>query len=264
MPSTLYKFRKFDDHGKRVVELGEVYLASVEELNDPREADVPLRYEDGTPEQVARLVRQVLVDSDSTLTEEQVQNRVVEAVSKIESLRADPTARSEFQKLMRSAIVGKVGILALSDSCEHPLMWSLYANSCKGFAVGFSTLELMRCQSAGWRSSSANVLDHVSYYSTPPRLDPYESSSEAKLQAILFSKPDVWAFEREVRLVVQGSASCGLRIPLSVIQEVIVGERASDENVRWIREAASRYLPTAAFRRVVWDHDNWRLRFEAL
>ncbi|MFB2561481.1 DUF2971 domain-containing protein [Sphingobium sp. sgz301303] len=95
-----------------------------------------------------------------------------------------------------SAEVGKVGILSLSARCDVPLLWSHYAGSHSGVAIGFraSAGLIGRPPKQSGELFGAGPVD----YSTDRYVYPQPGRSAI---AYMFRKDICWAYEQEWRIV---------------------------------------------------------------
>jgi hypothetical protein len=138
------------------------------------------------------------------------------------------------------------GVLCLSESRESETMWSHYADSHRGFAIGFS-----ECHPWFDRRKSPGELIHqlrpVRYVAHRPAFETWEEAMEH----VFWTKGDQWAYERERRMIaplvgedgepaadrvigVDETAVHLFRFPASAVGEVVRGCRMPDEQWREI------------------------------
>lgn len=95
--------------------------------------------------------------------------------------------------MTRKKLMKNKGIISFSTSWESPLLWSHYADSHRGIALGFDVPD--------------NFLSKIECESDRPLLDNYISSDQTISDEIapkLFRvKATEWAYEREVRLFIR-------------------------------------------------------------
>lgn len=151
-----------------------------------------------------------------------------------EELRAfAPQARKQFWEGFQT----RFGILCLSATAESELMWSHYADSHRGFVIGFN-------EQHEWFDRRREPEDDffrlrsIKYVSERPI---HPAMIELDAEAIFWTKNDPWAYEQEWRMVVpleapdrqpdrvfgEGEAAVHLfAFPPDAVQEVVLGCRA--------------------------------------
>ncbi|MDD2802316.1 MAG: DUF2971 domain-containing protein [Methylococcales bacterium] len=95
------------------------------------------------------------------------------------------------------AINKQLGILSLSKTKNNLLMWSHYADSHKGFVIGFDETHDFFHPKNG--QNPINNLRDVNYASRRS-VAQWETNEEAYL-SIFFEKPKDWDYEKEVRVI---------------------------------------------------------------
>jgi hypothetical protein len=136
-----------------------------------------------------------------------------------------PNQRSySTMNIINKGVAAQRGILCLSASWNHPLMWSHYAEKHKGICLGFDVMS--ECEKITYDEQrlkpsdiGASTLDEV---------------TTQQLTELLFRKFKAWEYEKEYRLICR----LGLRDPVNnlyfldfsenlVLKEVIVGCESS-------------------------------------
>ena len=111
------------------------------------------------------------------------------------------------------------GVACFCRSITNPLLWSHYANSHKGFVVGYN-------KEHPWfvgEPHEGNVLFDVKYEDALPTLEHFPNIDEFRLEAMR-TKPTCWAYEQEVRLFwTPGNQKFAM--PEESIKELIFGVR---------------------------------------
>lgn len=88
-------------------------------------------------------------------------------------------------------------VLSLSKVFDNKLMWSHYAGSGKGFAIGFDTDSDFFSEDVKVDNSRIIKSGYVDYTSTRPSI----SMSELEIPNLLFNKSHDWSYEQEYRFV---------------------------------------------------------------
>ena len=133
------------------------------------------------------------------------------------------------------------GVLSLSSSQNNELMWTHYAESHRGFVIGFDKdSPLIR---------HSGTLGRVKYAPTMPKVEYLEDIS---LTSLIFTKLSKWSYEKEWRVVVslegrkrhrkspRGYEIWLQRIPPTAIASITLGERMEAGQLRKISRILSR------------------------
>lgn len=145
--------------------------------------------------------------------------------------------------------------LSLSHKRDNLLMWSHYADSHRGFVIGFDS------ESPFFKKCDGKMfgLKDVIYSQMRPKI-PHkgldslnEKDLEVALADILFTKSTDWAYERETRLLAHPEIAditvtkpgtfdiCLYKFPKECVREIIVGCRMSETNRKRVLRAAKKY-----------------------
>lgn len=130
-----------------------------------------------------------------------------------------------------------VGIFCVSESPTSQLLWAHYADSYRGFCIGY----------AAYVVPNPRVLHPVRYIKRVPKkvLTPESLSPQELLEWYLLSKPITWSYEREWRFLMGGTVGLeqnvvfpiveiifGPRMPLDQRAAVIEATRATEPSIR--------------------------------
>jgi len=165
------------------------------------------------------------------------------------------------------------GILSLTATATQPVMWGQYADSYRGYVIGFDA-------SHPWLApnpSGSDVTDRpraVVYQLERPRVTIAASEdydAEQFVVGSVLTKNEAWSFEQEFRVVkdvrgaiapVEPAAVTNLfAVPPDAVHEVIVGPRMADEDRKRIVDVISsgRY-PQAQLKQLIIDEATYALR----
>lgn len=207
----LYKYQSFSPYSVDSLVRKYFYFSSANELNDPFE----FRYSD-------KLSDQELQDINNTYWASKEQ--------KGESLTRVQT--NEIRDILRSMNTSQ-GVLCVSGSINNPTMWSHYADSHKGWVLGFDRSELFEYGDNNWVP--------VEYEDDIPRLDYSILMSAGNnpvnqiLRPIYTTKLRSWKYEDEYRMIriagTQKNKEVVKRQGFNVkaIREIIFGCKATSE-----------------------------------
>jgi hypothetical protein len=151
---------------------------------------------------------------------------------------------SVYDKVVAQLFSQHFGILSLSRCRDNILMWSHYADSHRGFVIGFDSENKFFAPSNGKANGG---LRDVKYSKKRPMLpaDGLDSLNTDGMNTwnenILFTKSEDWAYEQEMRILASPSSAdhrmpgnngwdvCLYSFDSHAIKEIIVGSRASVE-----------------------------------
>ncbi|MHB1660127.1 MAG: DUF2971 domain-containing protein [Acidithiobacillus sp.] len=151
------------------------------------------------------------------------------------------SGRATIEKKIQDSVDKKMRVLCLSESKDHILMWSHYANSHHGLCLGFSMKEWNKCKPGicGYDGADGYTLRPVQYRDERPLLSEKEIGTSGRepvstniLTKIAFTKHSDWKYEKEWRLVcsTRNDVEYYIQFPKVVLSEVIFGMKASKEN----------------------------------
>lgn len=227
-PTVLYKYRSWSTAAHQsIIKANQIYFARLEDLNDPLEGDIPLRYEKHTDSEFKDYIKDAQSRNAKQLNREQ----------RREEMRAMRRARKRHRKAMdslghsgRKWLLNELhGICSLSALRDNVKMWSLYAEDHCGFCVGFKTKELTRLA-----KTHTVAPEKVNYVVDYPDIVPPPKVDIDIVRLPLLTKSARWKDEEEYRLIMtttEGSLTSEERLktlPDEAICEVILGCRIPD------------------------------------
>jgi len=224
-PETLYKYRIWTDfYQKKILTDHEIYLASVNQFNDPFDAILPIKYndEDLKSDNLFTKLYSYFKTNHPNWTEEYIQNKCYERQM---SGDFDNGAywKSDYTEY-QDEITQKSGIFCATTRKDNLLMWSHYANSHQGFCVGLDK-EIIQ-------NSTNGAFNKVDYSTKFPECD-FLGDRVLNMMRLLHTKSKDWEYEEEYRLIKFENPSMSNRVyslPIKAIKEVILGYRMPDNN----------------------------------
>ena len=136
------------------------------------------------------------------------------------------------------------GVTCFCRSITNPLLWSHYAESHKGFAIG---LDATHPCFGGEQGLGRRFLLDVRYEDVAPTVDCY-GIDEIEMAALL-TKSTCWAYEQEVRLIKQ-SGNMLFDIPREMISEIVFGAKMPSQRINEITKAVKAAGIPAEFSRM--------------
>lgn len=198
---TLYKYRDWENpYHKRILTHNEFYFSSPKEFNDPFDSNIRVRYdlrgENKFLQELIRIIRKNKPSLSLKKVRKEAEN--ILAIQKEHPQKISEIMKNNFYKI----VCNQSGILCLTKNINSIIMWSHYANSHKGFCVGFKTskiIELIDC----FRSKYLKLydLDKVDYKKEYPKIDKFTLSGNEINKIPLTIKSSEWTYEEEYRLI---------------------------------------------------------------
>ena len=263
----LYKYRQNSAYTDQIFIDGKVWLAKSSSLNDPCECSLHSLAEEWIAQKVnemkgAQMSGFLLVLGDSPAPLRRAFRMRMKRTSGFEhkyrafrnfyhehfsGTLSDPDRLfTELEEQLR-----KVGVLSLSESPEHPLMWSHYAGNHEGICLGFEVAE-------GFAMWDARHFIRVKYSDHIPKmrdgftqemtisLEDGKPVSTARIpltdeavRAAISTKAVCWEYEREWRYVQRVAGAYPFPGPL---MEIVFGFRCSPERREHYKELVSTHL----------------------
>ena len=220
-PKYLYKFRSFrDKNHKAMLTDRELFLASPDKFNDPFDCSAPIRYEDFTKPEFLSYWTAALKRSHPGVRDYDIRRKVKEFYKRCRSPSGKKLMaqyQEETIKRMRST---DIGVFSLTANFRSILSWSHYADSHRGFCVGFHTMNLEAFIEEQGPSLDLGPVDYTKEY---PVINAYKTSDDDKTKKIVWTKSKDWEYEQEYRIIWLNGANQLLRVPDGIIRRVILG-----------------------------------------
>lgn len=243
-PQYLYKYRFWNnDNHKRLLTHNELYFTSARKFNDPFDCTVPVRYDLMTREQALALYRKHLKKDNPQWSSEKIEQEAISYVE--EGSYRDPKNWERWLDWQKKFKYRYFGIFSVTEVPDSILMWSHYADSHKGFCVGFDAEKLHMFRRTYWEETDAKI-DHVEveYFDDYPILRPCEKREVDEVKEQLRIKASDWKYEKEHRFILIGETKKKVLLPNGIVSEVILGCRMplehKDEIIGALRQRPTR------------------------
>ncbi len=229
VPEILYKYRSWSDKNhKRLLTHGELFFASPRSFNDPFDRGIHPNLLAGTDEQWDKYYEKSLGAEVDPVKKGQ-KKRTLDILSQARKNPRDVenTLSWDIDEWMREqSYLDNTGILTLSATSEDVVLWSHYADSHKGFCVGFDFSEVTRlCESYALGKNMKCYQFDVAYtteFPIYPFIDLFDDSGSTS-KKMFATKHKNWEYEQEWRIVFTYGTNIRIHIPRSVIRSVIFG-----------------------------------------
>lgn len=193
-PKIIYKFRDWSkSNHKSILENNELYIPSVNQLNDPFDCLINYDY--------SQIKNEGLSERIINMYFEEFGNKIIELGYKKEILINNSDSNIQLKLLNLKKYYDKVfeknrekhlGVISFSKVWKNLLMWSHYSNSHKGFCLGFNTQKLIESQ-------FFNNGCEVFYPNNYPLVNPFDNDIK-KITSIFYNKSNDWSYEKEYRM----------------------------------------------------------------
>ena len=159
----------------------------------------------------------------------------------------------------------RIGIFSASEKHDDNLLWTHYADSHKGFCVGYDAGVFDHYCRALVRNLPSDITPMLiacpmSYADKKPVLIPRRW--EDKVIGSLLTKAEEYAYEKEVRIFDINGARRPMTLPPQAIKEVILGCKISEQDESEITEMLRDKMPHVQIIKAQMRDDSFKLTFE--
>ena len=242
--SRLYKYRYFDfdveSSGRRfqtrLLTNRELHFSSPKDFNDPFDFCIPIRFLDGTEDQIKSYLSQIARREEPKKTEEEI---YIFVEKRYRELPDDKLGRDLLEREYAKRTTSEWGVHCFSEVNNETLMWSHYAKSQTGFCLGLNADKLFHYMTNESRIKGY-WLDDVHYDDEYPYISPYIDSwnSNDQLRQIFRVKAKKWEYEKEWRLIWAHERGRQIIFGNDIIEEIILGLSCSEENRERVMQLA--------------------------
>lgn len=215
----LYKYRswpcKYDinRYQRRILTKNEIYFSSAEQFNDPFDNSLPFKYKESdlTRENLFNKLYAVGIRNWPKMTDVQLRKICNERINSgaFENGKYWKENNDDNIKSIKSSL----GIFSLSAVNDCILMWSHYADSHRGYCIGFDSDILFRLS-----GSLGNVL----YDNRFPEIGLFDDSLEGFIK-IFITKSESWSYEHEYRILKTYFAKKTITFTNDCVKQIIFG-----------------------------------------
>ncbi len=227
-PDTLYKYRDWTNaYQKRILTHNEAYFAFSKEFNDPYDTYLPYTYNDEELSEENLFKKVYDIHKEIFRQNRMTENELIgQCYKQIEDRQGTLKWLKEVYENSKNSL--DYGILSLTTKRDNLLMWSHYANSHKGFCVGFDTTIL--------ESASSGYLKKIIYADEFYQIGLFDELKE--FDKLFLIKSGHWQYEDEYRIVRRGVPNKVFNFPNEAISEIIIGLQMPDNIIQEVLEIA--------------------------
>lgn len=267
LPSSLYKYRPFNDHSLELIENDKMWLSNPNDFNDPFDCAVTIIPKQIAAETLNQSVDKLMQDSEYEFTTDEISHikmsrnpfyefciitakkfvpkvdthpKLIELMSKpdeyAETLsKAAEEEYDDFYKILLENIKEKIRITCLSEKKDSILMWSHYADNHKGICIEYDFRPL------GYRDLAKRFLYPVNYVNSVFDATKYFLPDAALPNIVCYAaitKSEDWSYEYEWRYVEIDNITGQPYLKVPKLKSVYLGAKTSKENEKIILEIA--------------------------
>lgn len=242
----LHKFRslagKQREWTRSIITEGRLYFSSALDFNDPFDCLPRLSFEANEDELVEHF-RRHLRPRGTPPSDAEIVRRAKEIA------QGNAPTQSTLEDMFRRS-KERLGILSLSERCDHVLLWSHYADAHRGICLRFVSTD---------GSPFFGEAQKVKYSAQRPTLNIFRQSMDEQIDNALMTKADFWSYECEWRIFDHRRGPGVHPFPHHLLDGIILGAQMSqqdiDEVIGW-RNAAPH--PIGLYRAII-DSGMFRL-----
>ena len=232
LPEFLYKYRTWEcEYNKVLLTKNEIFLSSANLFNDPFDCEVTVKYDNLSKAEVIKRNIDYLKKVQPELKRKE--RRTLARKQEKLKFYKDPDHIKWFDQYKKD-YNDNFGIYSLTSDCENIVMWSHYANSHKGFCVGFETKKLNESFKIIFNQTGLIIdLYKVEYQKEYPKLmiqDFEKNDPEELIIKPLIIKSEYWKYEKEYRLILTNNVNLPVQLYEGIIIKVILGCKMPDKH----------------------------------
>jgi hypothetical protein len=224
LPSTFYKYRRWDDkYHRRSITLDTIFFSSARRFNDPFDCYLPVpRYDLLTDDEHYKKYVYHLRKQSPRLSEEELYREATVWLNK--GLMRVPEYLEKAARHLEESKYNEFGIFSLSEVKDNILLWSHYSDSHKGFCIGYDPERLDAFLANLAETDNIPIPGYsIEYRADCPELNPSELDDEKWVVKQLTTKSELWRYEKEYRYILIGKTDVQLGIQKGIMSEVILG-----------------------------------------
>jgi hypothetical protein len=218
-PNAFYKYcafnKTFETRTEKMFKENEIYFARPEQFNDPFDSRVGISYE-GTEEQWRNFFDDWYRRNEPSLLPERRRYKVNICLSN----------RNNIPESLSYSFLKQMGVYCMSEINDDILMWSHYSEGHTGFCLKFDV-----------NNEFFGRSQKMDYSKNYPNVNFFTNTQLEKTQAMLLTKAQHWAYEKEWRIIDHKEGSGIKHFPEKHLMGVIIGCRMPEENkqkiIKW-------------------------------
>ncbi|MDP2208097.1 MAG: DUF2971 domain-containing protein [Bacteroidota bacterium] len=199
-PTTLYKYRRFDELDLRLITHSEIWFSCAKPFNDPFDTSLSYNYDDHDGKMGGEWTRWADKQINSHLSPQEREKIRLERLSLLKN--------PKYLEKMRNEVIeynyNKFGICPLARRPDNLLLWAHYSEKHTGFCVGISTSKLDEWMNEQTKENVQLDRLKVKYRKQAPNYNFFEVTMRNDIKhiaSLISTKFKDWSYEEEWRLV---------------------------------------------------------------
>lgn len=257
---TLYKYRDADDDRHwQILENQQLWFPLPNTFNDPFDANLGMRFDLLSDERLRTIAEAKIRAEQPGAGHFLLQSEVDKFLKWVH----DPATHDAAMQQWIQRLTSKMRVFCICPDRGNILLWSHYAKNHTGFAIGFNSTKLHEL----WKASQGFQMGHVAYRETyPVMIPPTEEDKVTKadiITTIMNVKSDIWAYEKEVRMIMFDGPTHADFDP-ALISEVTIGCKMTAPHVERMLQLMDERYPHAAVYKAKLNREAFSLDFDKL
>ena len=269
VPKILYKYRSFDScgHSVQLASNGEAYFSSAKDFNDPFDNYfIPTtKMTDFEGEELIAFLRDKARQHYPGANERKIKQLIELGKKQYQLIKdGDPKAIEPVLHVQYNGF----GIFSLTPEPGSLPMWAYYGDCHKGLCVELRSAVIAQHQSALLRQNMLLMLHKVDYSMRPPAIcidignGGVTDMQRDQMETTLYTKSVRWKHEDEYRLIFRRYVGRSYIFGTDAVAEVIIGSRASDEDMAALLGYLNRSESKATVKRAIRSQSQYVLEFK--
>lgn len=242
IPQPLYKYRRWLDLGsrrqlsRRALTKGEIYLSAADQFNDPFDSTIPLKYDESQlqPDRIFKKLLEVHRQNHPKMSDADLHSLCYEIQQS--GRFQNGTYWKDTYEYFKKKFNEENGIFCVTSKKDNLLMWGHYADSHRGFCIGYDKFLLFE--------HCGRFIGKVKYNKAFPTID-MDDYNWKDISNLFTTKFTDWKYEDEYRLLNMNGPRKVVTLPPQAILEVIIGFKMDDKDKNRIVRLVKRKYPSA-------------------
>lgn len=256
VPEYLYKYRPFSgecdiEFARQIVCENTIFFAPPCTFNDPFDSRPAFTF-DAPLEEMRAYYHRMCSKRMPQITEQECEAELERILADPDTDLRTPQGQQKIQQLHSSTLAERIGVLCMSATNDHILMWSHYADCHKGICLRFDA-----------RAAFLREARPIGYESRRELINPFRDQDEAMAAKTFLMKSRHWHYEGEWRALRYEGPGLVAFAP-EALTGIVLGAHASRESEELLREWAARRAKPLELLRAYPDQQEFRLHIRPL
>jgi hypothetical protein len=264
MSEFLYKFRDWENpYHQRMISEQEIYFATPLEFNDPFDCKIIPRYDKLSKTERYQKHFNIIKTDHPDWSRKKIE---LFAKRNYQRNKLDKDYLKKFGDTNIRVVLNQIGIFSTTLIKNNILLWSHYANSHKGFCVGFNKNLLIDNIRDSWnRIKLPPTYRSVNYEANYPEIIPNSKINDKNfVENPMFVKFKDWEHEKEYRIILLSTGSVKFKVKKETISEINLGCEMESNHKISIIEEVRRNLPKVKIYQAQKKYMDFALDFEPI